>query len=383
MWQSIFTSIAAIIALQSLQGSSQLIAWIQAGTMSGLLASLFFVRWTNHRKASHAYAVPHIFGWLVAMIATISKDPIWFTSCIFIASVLFAISTPFLGVIYQVIYQRQIRGRMVSFIKQWQMLTLVLVSWLLGWALERDPFSYRIFFIVIGSLGVFVSWQTLSIQSETNSDGKDPAPRSFSLRQTFAILKTDQNFSRFMTLQFILGISNLAGVAALQVYFNSPKFLGVSPETAALLTGVLPQLFMFLSLRFWGGRFDRMSIVHYRSITSLCMALGFVLYPIAGSVLFAAIGAIVWGMGRGGGQLAWSIGILAFTNEDKASAYMGVHTFLTGVRGVMAPFIGILILESHLSAAALCWLIAAIMAATALLTLFMVEDPERELAKVP
>ena len=60
----------------------------------------------------------------------------------------------------------------------------------------------------------------------------------------------------------------------------------------------------------------------------------------------AFIGAMVWGMGRGGGQLAWKIGVLAFCNQKQAPAYLGIHTFLTGVRGIISPFIGAIALNN-------------------------------------
>ncbi len=59
----------------------------------------------------------------------------------------------------------------------------------------------------------------------------------------------------------------------------------------------------------------------------------------------AAIGSAIWGLGRGGGQIAWSIGVLKFAPPSKEANYLGIHTFLTGVRGAVAPFIAISFLD--------------------------------------
>ena len=50
---------------------------------------------------------------------------------------------------------------------------------------------------------------------------------------------------------------------------------------------------------------------------------------------------MVQGVARGGGSLAWQLGHNDFAEPDQLSAYMGIHVTLTGVRGAMAPFLGI------------------------------------------
>ena len=47
------------------------------------------------------------------------------------------------------------------------------------------------------------------------------------------------------------------------------------------------------------------------------------------------------GLGLGGGALAWNLGHLHFAHPQEAEVYMGVHVTLTGVRGLIMPFVGI------------------------------------------
>jgi hypothetical protein len=49
------------------------------------------------------------------------------------------------------------------------------------------------------------------------------------------------------------------------------------------------------------------------------------------------------GIARGGGTLAWQLGHNDFARQDQLAAYMGVHVTLTGLRGAIAPFLGILL----------------------------------------
>ena len=48
-------------------------------------------------------------------------------------------------------------------------------------------------------------------------------------------------------------------------------------------------------------------------------------------------GAVVFGISNAGGDVAWSLWVTKFAPPDRVADYMAVHTFLTGVRGVLAP----------------------------------------------
>jgi hypothetical protein len=57
-------------------------------------------------------------------------------------------------------------------------------------------------------------------------------------------------------------------------------------------------------------------------------------------------GAIVLGSAGAGANLGWNLGHNDFASIGRAQHYMGVHITLTGVRGAMAPPLGILFYEA-------------------------------------
>ena len=67
-------------------------------------------------------------------------------------------------------------------------------------------------------------------------------------------------------------------------------------------------------------------------------AMGVVI-PVA-AVCFT-LRAIGQGLHQGGGSLAWTLGHLDFSRRHDAELYMGVHVTLTGLRGLIAPFVGV------------------------------------------
>ena len=199
--------------------------------------------------------------------------------------------------------------------------------------------------------------------------------KNFSLTESFAILIKDLNFTKFMACQFLLGIANLIAVSTLQIYVNDENYLLLDPMNAALIMGVIPYLTMIISLRLWGRVFDRLNIVAYRTVTSVVLASGFIIMPFYGFT-GVAIGSAIWGIGRAGGQIAWSIGVLKFAPPSKEANYLGIHTFLTGVRGAFAPFIAVSFLDIGLEPEKLFLTAFVLILLSAVLNHLFVKIPE-------
>ncbi|MFW7379989.1 MAG: hypothetical protein ACOH5I_14340 [Oligoflexus sp.] len=370
--QAIVTSLAFIIMKQVFDSPDTFVALVQSGVMAGLLSSLFYVNFMAKHRPNVAFVIPHSLGWIALLLSIFAQGATSFSWMMVAASFLFALASPFQGVIYGLRFGKKDRGRVVALLKQWQTLASVIVAWGIGSAMEWSTDAFRWLFLPVAIYGLWTCRQYSKIDIPVAEEKLKQRPQVF---QSLACLKHDVNFAKFLFFQFILGLSNIAGVTVMQIYVNDQNFLNASPASAAWVTGVLPPLFMFLSIRIWGAVFDRISIVWYRALTSLAMAIGFAIYPLLG-ISGAMIGALIWGIGRGGGQLAWSIGILTFAGEKRSAEYLAVHTFLTGVRGVMAPFIGVWAIHSSLSPAQLFWTVSIIIATTALATVIWVANPE-------
>jgi hypothetical protein len=54
-----------------------------------------------------------------------------------------------------------------------------------------------------------------------------------------------------------------------------------------------------------------------------------------------AVGQMLIGVATAGGNLAWNLGHNDFAAAEEAGSYMAVHVMLTGLRGCIAPFVGV------------------------------------------
>jgi hypothetical protein len=58
------------------------------------------------------------------------------------------------------------------------------------------------------------------------------------------------------------------------------------------------------------------------------------------------MGRLVVAFVQGGSALIWILGINYFAPRDEVPVYMGLHQSLTGYRGLIAPFVGILLAQA-------------------------------------
>jgi hypothetical protein len=75
------------------------------------------------------------------------------------------------------------------------------------------------------------------------------------------------------------------------------------------------------------------------------MFVGAMFSYLAGAVLgfvpLLFIGALLQGSGVAGGSLGWALGHNDFAPEEKAADYLSLHITLTGLRGLVAPLLGV------------------------------------------
>ena len=298
-------------------------------------------------------------------------------------------------------YPKSHRGRITASLQIVR--TLMSLPVILGGGLLFDfsPTAYHWFYplvAVIGAMGLLVlrgervrgerydthePGESVTRPTGLDSDGSEPIAdagiiQPFSLvtlaspRKLFShmgqVLRDDPKFARYCTGQMCIGSANLMAMPVNTIVLT--KVLGLTYTASNTLLDLIPRAVMIFMLPVWARLFDRVGVLRFRKSNSLCWC---------GSMLFCGLGAffalrlnpsgavqavhpiitptfvwamIAYGVGRvfeglalSGGAIAWNIGHLHFAEDDKAELYMGIHVSLTGLRGLIAPFLGTLIYE--------------------------------------
>jgi hypothetical protein len=167
----------------------------------------------------------------------------------------------------------------------------------------------------------------------------------------------------------LMGFANLMMLPMRIEFLANPKYgLELSAGEIAFLVGVVPNAARLLVSPIWGRLFDRMNFFVLRVTLNLGFALGIVAFFTSDSVAGLLVGAIVYGLSNAGGDVAWGLWVTKFAPPRHVADYMSVHTFFTGVRGVIAPLLAFH-LASQLSVFTLAWFCAGLIGLASLMLL--------------
>lgn len=244
-------------------------------------------------------------------------------------------------------YPTRARARVTGRLATVQSEIVAIAGLLIGLAMKWNARSYHVLtpaLALVGLLGVWrfskvrVRQHRRMIAMELQTDAIDRP--SFNPASLMRVLTTDHAFAAFMWCQMLIGFGNLMMSPVLTVILKDRFGIGYE---GVIVNHTIPLIVIPMFIPMWAKLLDRVHIVWFRAIHSWVFVLAAALHLVAAveamqSLLY--VGAFVKGIAFAGGAMAWSIGHLDFAPPDRSSQYMGVHVTLTGVRGLLAPVIG-------------------------------------------
>jgi len=268
-------------------------------------------------------------------------------------------------------YPRHMRGQITGRLAMLVTTSLCVAPVLGALAMDFSPSSFRVFYplgAVIALLGVY-SYSRIRLRHERSLLNYERRPTSRPQRHgegaglyefddeprrpsIVSLLRADPLFRQYMLWQFIAGVSNMM-IEPVVIAFVAARTDGLRGDfmISITLTQVLPMLLAMATLPMWAKLLDRVHIARFRVTQAWLWVGGQLVMGIAavwsGSLITAliilALGRVVLGLARGGGMLAWNLGHNDFASREMVAAYMGVHVTLTGIRGAIAPLLGMML----------------------------------------
>jgi len=246
-------------------------------------------------------------------------------------------------------YPRNVLARITGRLVIVNSLTVAISAGLVGWALERRALEARWLYgggALAGLLGAWL-YRTMRVRREFRLLAAEAASAAhsepFSLRMLAQILKEDPAYREYMLWMGIFGGGTLMLTAQLVLVFSD--HLHLTSATQIGLLAVVPLITQPLFLPWWARLFDGSHVVRYRSrqgwaivLASAAMCLG--VFSSSRTLLW--VGAVLLGAAQAGANLGWNLGHNDFASLGRAQHYMGVHVTLTGLRGGVAPPLGVL-----------------------------------------
>lgn len=177
------------------------------------------------------------------------------------------------------------------------------------------------------------------------AEQQEGAPaRAFSPAVLRQVLREDPVYRRFMTWQAFYGAGNLMISAQLVVVFSDQLHLSAVRQVAVLT--IVPLLCVPVFTPLWARMFDAGHVIEFRArqcwalVVAMCMMI---LAVFTRQLWLTWFAALAWGLSTAGASLGWNLGHNDFASLGKAQQYMGVNVTLTGMRGLFAPPLGILV----------------------------------------
>jgi MFS family permease len=153
-------------------------------------------------------------------------------------------------------------------------------------------------------------------------------------------VREDAVFRRTLICWMLMGFANLMMLPLRVEYLANPRYgLVLSAALIAGLTGVIPNVLRLWLAPVWGWVFDRLNFFALRIVLNTGFAISILTFFTSDSMTGLILGAVIFGISNAGGDVAWTLWVTKFAPPGKVADYMAIHTFFTGLRGVVAPVV--------------------------------------------
>lgn len=348
MWRSVpsgildtaYTTFGMLLAVQVFAASeaakSVFLSSPRIGHMAAILVVPLLLRFRS--TVAETAAVTQMAGGVCfALSAIFPASETMFIAGISLGFILFSLQIPLLTQIYRTNYPPQSRGRLYAIASITRSLGAVIFSyaagWLLGWRLESYPWLLWSFAVMAFASGLLTYGLPATPWEVPESADRD-------LWRAWRWVGRDRDFRTLLISWMMMGLGNLVAASLFVEYLANPVHgIALGPEEVAWFTGVIPLVFRLLSSYHWGLLFDRAPFFVVRIALNLITAASILLFYLGDNQWWWGAGMALTGLSLAGGNVAWSLFVTKLAPEHAVAEYMSVHTFLTGIRGVIAPFL--------------------------------------------
>lgn len=337
------TSVLVTIALKHFDAPGLVKGVIAAANGVGLLATPLVTSWARRwgRPAMVPVAVLSLIGTLGFLAAATGALPLYVVGSIVGIATVNAMY-PLVTVSYERNFPPRQLGRRVG----WGLSLKVLVSALVGLAMGEylNADLDRWWVVILAGAAASAALIVLNLRMPSEPLARVPGVRNTAWPH-FHLLREDRRLRLTLTAWMLMGFGNLMLYPLRVEYLGNSRY-GISADAAKIvvLTVVVPSVVRLLVMPLFGQVFDRLSFFSSRILVNIVFALYVAAFFTGTSDTSLMIGSVLLGIGAAGGDLMWSLWVTKFAPAGRTADYMGLHTFSTGVRAVVAPIVGFAIL---------------------------------------
>lgn len=325
------------VVLRRMGASSDLLAlYVTQNYWGSVLVAFSVIIMRRRRTMSFAVTV-----WLIArsifLLFAFVTDVGWALVLLAFFWILETFPSPAYTRIIQAIYPDSVRGQVMAVVRLGMVAAILLITPLAGWIL--DVWGYRVLFPAAALLGILST--VLFARLEVN-EGPLPPRQTRPLSGLWEIVRSNRNFALYLLGIAIYGIGALLGFALYPIV--QVDRLGLSYSEIGLL-GLAQSAFWLLGFIYWGRQIDRRGGLWVLRVNCAIAAIipASYIWAEAGWMLLPAF--IAQGIISAGVDLGFINTSIQLAEPEKLVEYSALQTTVIGLRGMLAPFLGSLMLR--------------------------------------
>ena len=340
--QTLGATIFLLIGIQYFGVSDFWKSIISSSIHFGMIISLFSSSFLSHHKPNRIAGLSTLAGGVLLIISGFTKTTPAYALTILLHSIFLHIRMPLFTAIYAENYHKTRMGKLFAAGILLSLATGLGSNIISGALLEKDLEYFRWIYAVAGVLVIFSGLLLLKIPFESKT-----VPIKSSPLKNLGLLIKYPLFGRVSLSWFMLGFANLWTIPLRTVYLvESERGLGLSPLVVLIILGVIPSTVRFICNNFWGRIFDKVNFLPIRMINSLLVGVGIFIFFLTENLALIILGQIIMNIGFAASPYLWNLWVTKVAPPGESQAFMSVHTFLCGVRGILGPFIGFAFIQS-------------------------------------
>ena len=338
----LFMPLAGLVALKYYNASDWQKAFLLSISEAGLIATFIIVPLIRRLKwqATYAAAIFSLLGAVgIAYTAIFSDSLMHYMIGLGFAFFILMLPLPLITQIYRTNFPEAKRGKILAIASILRGITLIVFGLIAGKWIDSDIENFKSLlwiFVAVSSLNAIAFWFMPKVETVKGSTNPFSA---------FKWLKKDKKFRVLIISWMLMGLGNLTALKIWTEYFANDQYgNGFSAFEVTLLTFIIPAGVKIIFTYPWGWLFDRMNFYVLRVILNVIFGAAILVVFYADSFWIIAIGTGLQGLAFAGGGIAWMLWVTKIAPPEHTAEYMSIHTFTTGLRGVVAPALGFYLL---------------------------------------
>jgi MFS family permease len=286
------------------------------------------------------------------LLLTFFADSVWsFLLILFIYYSLSSIRSPLITEITRKLFEKPVQGRIFGIYRIVFLIFSFIAAGASGRLFDMTASSIPVVFSFAGICGIFSFYYMLLLCRKAKMDEISINPLS-NKDQILAVFK-NRAFFNFEAVFMIYGLAFMLLHPVIPIFLvNSLKF---SYSEFSNARGLIEQGILILFTPLAGSLFDKKD---FHKLTAwACLILAF--FPVCllisdyfntnspglgATKIFAYSGFVFFGLGLTIIGIVWNLAGLYFSGESDSAPYQAAHVTLVGVRGILAPVAGYLII---------------------------------------